>query len=83
MSNKITGKEYPLSKVFGADFEYHIPGYQRPYAWTEEETGILFDDLYEFFKRIEHRKLSALPLRYASCKMHRMYDIMTPTNRNL
>ena len=37
MGNKITGKEYPLSKVFGADFEYHIPGYQRPYAWTEEE----------------------------------------------
>ena len=51
MSNKITGKEYPLSKIFSADFEYHIPGYQRPYAWTEEETGILFDDLYEFFKQ--------------------------------
>lgn len=50
MSNKITGKEYPLSKIFSVDFEYHIPGYQRPYAWTEEETGILFDDLYEFFQ---------------------------------
>ena len=50
MSNKITGKEYPLSKIFSSDFEYHIPGYQRPYAWTEEETGILFDDLYEFFE---------------------------------
>ncbi len=50
MSNKITGKEYPLSKIFSADFEYHIPGCQRPYAWTEEETGILFDDLYEFFQ---------------------------------
>lgn len=50
MSNKITGKEYPLSKIFSADFEYHIPGYQRPYAWTEEKTGILFDDLYEFFQ---------------------------------
>lgn len=50
MSNKITGKEYSLSKIFSADFEYHIPGYQRPYAWTEEETGILFDDLYEFFQ---------------------------------
>lgn len=37
MSNKITEKEYPLSKVFDADFEYHIPGYQCPYAWTEEE----------------------------------------------
>lgn len=50
MSSKITRKEYPLSKVFDADFEYHIPGYQRPYAWTEEETGILFDDLYKFFQ---------------------------------
>lgn len=50
MSNKITGKEYPLSKIFSSDFEYHIPGYQRPYAWTEEEAGILFDDLYEFYQ---------------------------------
>ena len=43
MSNKITGKEYPLSKIFS-------PGYQRPYAWTEEQAGILFDDLYDFFQ---------------------------------
>ena len=50
MSSKITGKEYPLLKVFSSDFEYHIPAYQRPYAWTKEETGILFDDLYEFYK---------------------------------
>ncbi len=49
MGNKITGKEYPLDKIFSTDFEYHIPGYQRPYAWTEVETGILFDDLYDFF----------------------------------
>ena len=49
MSNKITGKEYPLDKIFSSDFEYHIPVYQRPYAWTEDETGKLFDDLYEFF----------------------------------
>lgn len=50
MGNKITGKEYPLDKIFSADFEYHIPGYQRPYAWTEVETGVLFDDLYDFFQ---------------------------------
>ena len=50
MSNKIIGKEYPLAKIFSADFEYHIPGYQRPYAWTETETGVLFDDLYDFFQ---------------------------------
>lgn len=50
MSNKITGKEFPLSKIFSSDFEYHIPTYQRPYSWTEDETGILFDDLYDFYK---------------------------------
>jgi len=50
MGSKITGKEYPLLKIFSSDFEYHIPAYQRPYAWTAEETGILFDDLYEFYQ---------------------------------
>lgn len=51
VSSKITGKEYPLSKIFSSDFEYHIPGYQRPYAWTEDETGALFDDLYGFSRQ--------------------------------
>jgi len=50
MSNKITGKEYPLLKIFSSDFEYHIPAYQRPYAWEEAQTEELFDDLYDFFK---------------------------------
>ena len=50
VSSKITGKEYPLSKIFSSDFEYHNPGYQRPYAWTEDETGDLFNDLYGFFQ---------------------------------
>lgn len=49
MSNKITGKEYSLSKIFSKDFDYYIPTYQRPYAWTEEETETLFDDLFVFF----------------------------------
>jgi uncharacterized protein with ParB-like and HNH nuclease domain len=53
MSNKITGKEYPLLKIFSSDFEYHIPAYQRPYAWGVEQTGTLFDDLYDFFQTEE------------------------------
>ena len=56
MSNKITGKEYPLLKIFSSDFEYHIPAYQRPYAWTEEETGTLFDDLNDFYQSEEAAK---------------------------
>lgn len=50
MSGNITGKEYPLAKIFGSDFEYHIPAYQRPYAWSESETNALFDDLYDFMQ---------------------------------
>ena len=50
---KILGKEYPLSKIFSSDFDYYIPPYQRPYAWTEEEAGTLFDDLYDFYQTEE------------------------------
>lgn len=49
MSSSITGKEYPLEKIFSSDFNYKIPSYQRPYSWTEEETKELFDDLYDFY----------------------------------
>lgn len=50
MGAKIKGAEYSLAKIFSSDFDYEIPSYQRPYAWTTEEAGILFDDLYDFFK---------------------------------
>lgn len=53
MGNKITGKEYPLSKIFSEEFDYYIPAYQRPYAWTKEETETLFDDLFHFFQTEE------------------------------
>lgn len=49
MSTKIKGAEYPLSKIFSSEFDYEIPSYQRPYAWTEDESGELFDDLYDFY----------------------------------
>ncbi|MBQ8133356.1 MAG: DUF4357 domain-containing protein [Clostridia bacterium] len=50
MSSKITGKEYPLSKIFSKEFDYYIPAYQRPYAWSQEQTEKLFDDLYDFYR---------------------------------
>lgn len=49
MSTKIKGAEYPLSKIFSSEFDYIIPAYQRPYAWTEEEADTLFEDLYGFY----------------------------------
>lgn len=51
MSKKISGAEYPLAKIFSSEFDYVIPPYQRPYAWTRDQAGELFDDLYDFFKK--------------------------------
>lgn len=50
MSKKISGAEYPLSKIFSSDFEYVIPSYQRPYAWTVDQASELFDDLKSFYE---------------------------------
>ncbi len=49
MTAIIKGAEFPLSKIFSSDFEYHIPTYQRPYAWTNDQASELFDDLYSFY----------------------------------
>lgn len=51
MSKKISGAEYPLSKIFSSDFDFVIPSYQRPYAWTVDQASELFDDLHDFFAR--------------------------------
>jgi len=51
MSKKISGAEYPLSKIFSSDFDYVIPSYQRPYAWMTEQASELFEDLYDFYQK--------------------------------
>lgn len=48
--SEIKGNEYPLFRIFSSDFDFIIPPYQRPYAWTEKESEELFDDLYSFWQ---------------------------------
>ncbi len=45
MSHALSAKEQALSKVFSDDYAFTIPGYQRPYAWGEEQAQELLDDL--------------------------------------
>jgi len=49
MTKKISGAEFPLAKIFSSDFDYVIPSYQRPYAWTPIQAGELFSDLHDFY----------------------------------
>ena len=45
MTQGIQAKEEKLEKVFSNDYSFQIPYYQRPYAWTCEETEALLDDI--------------------------------------
>ena len=45
MSDTLTAKEQSLSQVFSDEYVFTIPGYQRPYAWGEEQARELLDDL--------------------------------------
>lgn len=44
----ISAKDYSLWDVMN-NFIYNIPEYQRPYSWTENEAGTLWDDLVDFW----------------------------------
>jgi len=37
LSHTLTAKEQSLAKIFSDDYVFTIPGYQRPYAWGEEQ----------------------------------------------
>jgi hypothetical protein len=47
MPFRLEAHEQPLLKVFSSDFDFSIPLYQRPYAWTVEEAGTLLADLLD------------------------------------
>ena len=47
MPVKIEASEKPLQKVFSSDYDFCIPLYQRPYAWSVKEAGELLADLLD------------------------------------
>ncbi len=48
MPTTLVAHEQAVSRIFSNDYVFSIPGYQRPYAWTTEQAGDLFDDLIGF-----------------------------------
>jgi hypothetical protein len=45
---QIKGGERPIDQIFGKEFVFSIPLYQRPYAWQHEQAEELLDDLLSF-----------------------------------
>lgn len=51
MPAKITAKENILGKIFGDDYVFEIPMYQRPYVWEEGTVQQLLDDVRDAMSR--------------------------------
>ncbi len=54
MSETIEAKELQLVSIFSDNYRFEIPDYQRPYAWTTEQTGELLDDLLHAMEHVEN-----------------------------
>ena len=54
--NQISAKEFPLKEIFSSSFNFTIPPYQRPYAWTWENACDLFVDLVGFRNNQDQNK---------------------------
>jgi uncharacterized protein with ParB-like and HNH nuclease domain len=50
MPANLVAHEQSISRIFSNDYVFRVPSYQRPYAWTTEQAGELFDDLADFMK---------------------------------
>lgn len=48
---ELSAGEIQLYRVFSSDYDFHIPDYQRPYAWEEEQALQLLDDLTDALER--------------------------------
>ena len=45
MAKTLEAHDKLIREIFEGSYQFEIPGYQRPYAWTKEQAGELFDDL--------------------------------------
>lgn len=45
MTHTLTAKEQRLAEIFSDEYVFSIPGYQRPYAWGQDQAQELLDDL--------------------------------------
>jgi uncharacterized protein with ParB-like and HNH nuclease domain len=45
MAKALEAHDKLIAEIFEGDYQFEIPDYQRPYAWTTEQAEVLFDDL--------------------------------------
>ena len=61
MAQIIEAKEQRLGDIFNDAYDFRIPPYQRPYAWTTEQTSALLDDLQTALNTGGNVKIEEMP----------------------
>jgi len=52
MAKTLEAHDKLIREIFGGDYQFEVPDYQRPYAWTTEHVEKLFDDLLSAMQNI-------------------------------
>jgi len=47
---KIETNEANINKLFGDNFWFAVPEYQRPYSWQKDNVNELLDDLWNAYE---------------------------------
>lgn len=61
MAKTLEAHDKRIRDIFEGKYRFEIPDYQRPYAWTTEQAGELFDDLVSAMR---DAKSAASPSQY-------------------
>lgn len=59
MTKTLEAQDKLIQEIFEGDYIFEIPDYQRPYAWTTEEAGELFDDLVTALRDTREKRIAS------------------------
>ena len=67
MAKTLEAHDKLIREIFEGSYQFEIPDYQRPYAWTTEQATELFDDLYSAMQDARARRCSWLHATSLEC----------------
>lgn len=75
MSERIEASETTVGKLFGEDFMFTIPIYQRPLSWTEEHYDEFLDDISSaLLNNLDHYFLGSILLQEKDKNLYYLVD---------
>ena len=79
MAKTLEAHDKLIREIFEGSYQFEIPDYQRPYAWTTEQATELFDDLYS---AMQDARVSGASSQYFLGSMQTFKSLTDPTKLN-